>query len=149
VQALVASSYSANQRRATHGLENGRVSMVQAVVSSRVGLPLHSQDVFVSTVGGVRITEPAADLAIVLALSSAILQTAMPARTVVFGEVGLSGEVRPVSGVGRRLSEAARLGFRTAVVPHGAQTGPLPEGIKVLEVGQAAEAVRRLLVEKG
>jgi DNA repair protein RadA/Sms len=148
VQSLVAPTMGANPRRATHGLETGRVAMVQAVIAARARLPLHQQDVFVSTVGGVRITEPAADLSIAMSLASALLDRPMPARTVALGEVGLSGEVRPVGGVARRLSEAARLGFTTALVPRGADTGVVPDGIAVVEVGQVIEAIQAFLVER-
>ena len=117
--------------------------MVQAVISARMRIALMGQDVFVSTVGGVRIGEPAADLAITLALASAALETPLPPRMVAFGEVGLSGEVRPVPGLGRRLAEAARLGFTTAAVPLGGTVSvPVPAGLKVIEIGQVVEAVR-------
>ncbi len=143
VQALVAPTEAKNPRRATSGLDSARVSMVQAVISARMRIALMGQDVFVSTVGGVRIGEPAADLAITLALASAALETPLPPRMVAFGEVGLSGEVRPVPGLGRRLAEAARLGFTTAAVPLGGTVSvPVPAGLKVIEIGQVVEAVR-------
>ncbi len=143
VQALVAGTVANNPRRATNGLDSSRVAMIQAVLGSRMKMALHGQDVFVSTVGGVRIGEPAADLAITLALASAVVERPLPARTVAFGEVGLSGEVRPVPGLTRRLSEAARLGFTTAVIPLGSlESVAVPKGMKVVEIGQVIEAVR-------
>ena len=144
VQALVAPTQAQNPRRATSGLDASRVAMVLAVLASRVRLPLPGHDVFVATVGGVRLGEPAADLATALALTSAVLDRPMAARTVAFGEVSLSGEVRPVTGLSRRLSEAARLGFTTAVVPAGSiDAAPVPPGLRVIEIGQVVEALRR------
>ncbi|GAB4069753.1 DNA repair protein RadA [Angustibacter speluncae] len=143
VQALVTPTEAKNPRRATSGLDGARVSMVQAVISARMRVALFGQDVFVSTVGGVRIGEPAADLAITLAMASAAVERPLPPRMVAFGEVGLSGEVRPVPGLGRRLSEAARLGFTTAVVPRGGTASVVvPDGMKVVEIGQVVEALR-------
>ena len=146
VQALV-SSAAGPPRRTTNGLEAGRVAMVQAVMSTRMQVRLQNSDVFVATVGGVRIGEPAADLAIALALASASIERPLPAGLVAFGEVGLSGEVRPVPGISRRLSEAARLGFSQAVVPLGSMDGvPPPDGMHVREIGQVIEAMRLGLI---
>jgi DNA repair protein RadA/Sms len=95
----------------------------------------------------VRIGEPAADLAIALALASASVERPLPAGLVAFGEVGLSGEVRPVPGISRRLSEASRLGFTHAVVPLGSMDGiPPPDGMRVREIGQVIEAMRLGLI---
>ncbi len=143
VQALVAKSSLPSPRRATSGLDAARVGMILAVLDRRAQAPIKDQDAYLSTVGGVRITEPAADLAIALALGSAILDRALGVGTIAFGEVGLAGEVRPVTGSHRRLAEAARLGFTTAVVPPGVLgAGPVPEGLRVLEVATVADAVR-------
>ncbi len=119
VQSLVAASNLASPRRTVAGLESSRFAMVLAVVGRRGGLPLEKQDVFGATVGGVRLTEPAADLAIALAVASAARDVALPATLVALGEVGLAGDVRRVGGVARRLAEAARLGFTEAIVPAG------------------------------
>ncbi len=148
VQALVTRSQLAQPRRATSGLDTARVNMVLAVLDKRAQAPIGGSDAYLSTVGGVRLTEPAADLAITLALAGAITDRPLPPGTVAFGEVGLAGEVRPVTGAHRRLAEAARLGFVRAVVPPGVLgAGPVPDGVTVLEVGTVAEAVGRALHE--
>jgi DNA repair protein RadA/Sms len=118
--------------------------MILAVLNSRLQLKTSSKDAFVATVGGVRLSEPAADLAVALALASAGMDVPLPPRMTAFGEVSLSGEVRPVTGVTRRLQEAARLGFTSALVPAGtADTTPAPDGLKVIEVRHVHEAVMR------
>ena len=142
VQALVARSTLATPRRAVSGLDSARVAMVLAVLERRGRVRLGADDVFSATVGGVRVTEPAADLALALAVASAARDAPIPPATVVLGEVGLSGEVRPVGGVGRRLAEAARLGFTAALVP--ADPGPLPAGMRVTEVADLGAALRTL-----
>ncbi|SDQ16404.1 DNA repair protein RadA [Quadrisphaera sp. DSM 44207] len=146
VQALVAATSAANPRRTVSGLDSSRVAMVVAVLTRRCRLPLAGQDVYVATVGGVRLGEPAADLATALALVSATTDVAVPAGTVAFGEIGLAGEVRPVPGLQRRLSEAARLGFTTAVVPAGA-VQEAPDGITVVPVTAVSQAVTTVLAD--
>jgi DNA repair protein RadA/Sms len=142
VQALVAPTPAANPRRAVSGLDSSRVAMVVAVMTRRARLALSGQDVYVATVGGVRLGEPAADLATALALAGAVADRPLAAGTVAFGEVGLAGEVRPVTGLHRRLSEAARLGFTCAVVPRGTREAvPAPDGMRVLEAGDVTEAL--------
>lgn len=93
--------------------------MITAVLDRRAGAPLGKHDIYLSTVGGVRVTEPASDLAVALALASSLRDQPLPAGTVALGEVGLAGEVRPATGVARRIAEAARLGFTRALVPPG------------------------------
>ncbi|GAA4551239.1 DNA repair protein RadA [Amycolatopsis samaneae] len=139
VQALVSQSSMPQPRRAVSGLDSARVAMVLAVLEKRGGLKMGDKDVYVATVGGMKITEPAIDLAVVLALSSSIGDVALSPRLVSVGEVGLAGEVRRVPNVGRRLAEAARLGFTHALVPP--DSGKLPSGIRVLEVGDVASAL--------
>jgi DNA repair protein RadA/Sms len=144
VQALVAPTTSNNPRRATSGLDSSRVAMVLAVLERRAGTRLASNDVYVSTVGGVRLTEPACDLAVALAVAGAAIDRPLAAGTIAIGEVGLAGEVRPVAGVGRRLSEAARLGFTTAFVPAGSTDAvPAPDGMLVYEVPDVLSALSR------
>lgn len=146
VQALVARSAIPTPRRATSGLDSSRVGMIIAVLDRRAGAPLAHSDAFVSTVGGVRLAEPASDLAVALALASAILDHPIPAGTLAVGEVGLAGEIRPVTGVPRRLAEAGRLGFQSAYVPPGVLgSGPIPDGMRVVEVADLASAVRSAL----
>ncbi|WP_253863048.1 DNA repair protein RadA [Prauserella halophila] len=139
VQALVGKSYLNQPRRAVSGLDSSRVSMVLAVLEKRGGVQLGDKDVYVATVGGMKVTEPAVDLAAALAVSSAFTDRALSPKLVAIGEVGLAGEVRRVTGVGRRLTEAARMGFTHALVPP--DPGPLPDGIKALEVADLAGAV--------
>jgi DNA repair protein RadA/Sms len=142
VQALVARSTLATPRRAVSGLDSARVAMVLAVLERRGRVRLGADDVFSATVGGVRVTEPAADLALALAVASAARDAPIPPATVVLGEVGLSGEVRRVGGVGRRLAEAARLGFTAALVPP--DPGQVPAGLRVTEVADLGAALRAL-----
>ncbi|WP_125773304.1 DNA repair protein RadA [Antribacter gilvus] len=140
IQSLVAPSPLANPRRATSGVDSSRLAMILAVMHRHAGLRLADQDVYVSTIGGARVTEPSADLATALALVSARTGEALPTGTVAIGEVGLSGDLRPVTGLERRLSEAARLGFARAVVPAGAGVRA-PAGLQLLEARHIAEAV--------
>ncbi|QZY51217.1 DNA repair protein RadA [Leucobacter tenebrionis] len=121
VQALVAKSATPNPRRVTSGVDPSRVAMILAVLERRVGARLHDQDVYVSTVGGVKLVEPAADLAIALAVLSAITDRPLPHDLAAFGEISLAGEVRPVVAGGQRASEGARLGY-TRVVDAAAET---------------------------
>jgi DNA repair protein RadA/Sms len=131
-------------RRATSGVDNGRLAMILAVLDRRVRLQaLRRADVHVATVGGVRLTEPAADLAMAVAIASATSDVAVAPGTVAFGEVGLAGEVRPVSGAGRRLAEAARLGFSRAIVPPGTLgASGLPPEMQIREAPDVIRAVR-------
>ncbi|MDQ6897533.1 MAG: DNA repair protein RadA [Actinomycetota bacterium] len=142
VQALIVQSKIPSPRRATNGLDSSRVAMILAVLERRAGIQVGASDAYVATVGGVRIGEPAADLAVALSVASSVADAALPPHTVAFGEVGLAGEIRPVSGMPRRLAEAARLGFRTAYVPRGViGSGSLPDGLRVHEVPDLATAV--------
>jgi len=115
VQALVASSATPNPRRVTSGVDSARVSMILAVLERRAGAKLHDKDVYVSTVGGVRLVEPAADLAIALAVLSAIADRALPHDLAAVGELSLAGEIRPVVGGAQRAHEAGRLGYQRLV----------------------------------
>ncbi|MBG6225150.1 DNA repair protein RadA/Sms [Arthrobacter sp. CAN_A2] len=145
VQALLAESPNSQPRRATSGLDSSRVAMLLAVLQSRASVNLHKDDSYVATVGGVRLSEPATDLAVALAIASAKTDQPLAARLVAFGEVGLAGEVRPVPGIGRRIQEAQRLGFTHAIVPASpAGTGPVPKGFSVREVSTLAEALALL-----
>ncbi|MGH8889030.1 MAG: DNA repair protein RadA [Acidothermaceae bacterium] len=141
VQSLVARSSLATPRRSTSGLDNARVSMVLAVAERRAQVTLSGADVFTATVGGVRLTEPASDLAVALAVASAAADRALPAGLVAVGEVGLAGDVRRVDGVERRLAEAARLGFSHAFIPRG--DARIPDGMHVTEVDDLSQAIVR------
>jgi DNA repair protein RadA/Sms len=136
IQALVAPSPLATPRRAVVGWDAARLAMVIAVLDARCGLELTGRDVYLSVAGGLRVSEPAADLAVAAALVSALAGKAAPDRTLFFGEVGLSGEIRPVSGGGARLKEAAKLGFLSAVVPAAPErgSGRLPGTLRTTEL---------------
>jgi len=143
VQALVATSGGGGSpRRAVSGLDSQRVAMVNAVVERRGGVRLADADVFAASVGGVRIMEPAADLALALAIASASKDRPLPSGLVAIGEVGLSGEIRRVGGTARRLAEAARQGYTAALVPE--DSGPAPKGIRLIEVADLGGAFSRL-----
>ncbi|MBF6173160.1 DNA repair protein RadA [Nocardia blacklockiae] len=141
VQGLTVATQVPAPRRAVSGLDYNRVSMVLAVLQSRCGVYLGKHDVYAATVGGMRLSEPAADLAVALALTSAERDLALPAGMVILGEVGLAGEVRRVTGLGRRLAEAERLGFTEALVPPGAELSGIT--MKVHEVANIRAAVAR------
>ncbi|MEU6344541.1 DNA repair protein RadA [Streptomyces sp. NPDC046977] len=143
VQALTVDTQIPSPRRTTSGLENSRVSMMLAVLEQRGRIrSIGKQDIYTATVGGVKLGEPAADLAVALALASAAIDTPLPKNLVAVGEVGLAGEVRRVTGVQRRLAEAARLGFTHALVPP--DPGKIPAGMKVTEVTDIGDALRVL-----
>jgi DNA repair protein RadA/Sms len=137
VQALVDESHAPNPRRVAVGIDANRLSMLLAVAHRHAGIALHSQDVFANMVGGVRLTETAADLAIVLAARSSLLDVPLPQDLVAFGEIGLAGEIRPVPFGEERVREAAKHGFRTALVPAANVPKKAPEGMRV-------QALRRL-----
>lgn len=143
VQALVSRPGGGSPRRTTSGLDSSRLAMVLAVLGQRAGVPLAELDCYAATVGGVRLSEPASDLALALALTSALADLSLPMGTIAVGEVGLAGDLRPVTGLQRRLAEAARIGFTEAVVPAGSLTdGPPPEGMRVHEVATLGDAVQ-------
>ncbi len=142
IQALVARSVLGTPRRVAQGIVPGRLALLLAVLERHAGCALGTMDVFASAVGGVRVHEPATDLAVGCALASAALGIAVPDDLVACGEVGLGGEVRQVAHLERRLAEAARRGFRRALVPCGAPTAPA--GIEAVRVGDLAEAVATL-----
>ncbi|WP_106539408.1 DNA repair protein RadA [Haloactinopolyspora alba] len=139
VQALVAPSALATPRRANSGLDSSRVSMVLAVLERRGGVKLGGSDVYTSTVGGAKLSEPAADLAVLLAVAGAEAGTPTRNGVIALGEVGLAGEIRHVTGLQRRLAEAERMGFTTALVP--ADPGTVPSGIQAVEVADVGQAL--------
>lgn len=143
IQALVAPTLLSNPRRTTSGLDSSRLAMVLAVLQRRGGVPVSDKDVYASTVGGARVIEPAADLALALAVAGSADDLPVAPGLVAFGEVGLAGEVRAVVGLPRRLAEARRLGFRVAVVPQGGLAeGRAPDGMTVLEARDVRHAIR-------
>jgi DNA repair protein RadA/Sms len=144
LQALVDHSQLANPRRVTLGLEHNRLAMLLAVLHRHGGLQMADQDVFVNVVGGVRVEDTSADLALLLALVSSFRDKALPQELVVFGEVGLSGEIRPVPSGQERLMEAAKHGFTRAIVPWANRPKQAPAGMEVIAVKKLDEALEAL-----
>jgi DNA repair protein RadA/Sms len=147
IQALVDGAHSPSPRRLTVGLDAQRLAMLLAVLHRHAGIVCFDQDVFVNAVGGVRIQEPAADLAILLAIVSSLNNRPLPAKVVAFGEVGLAGEIRPAPRGQERLREAAKLGFTHALVPKSNAPKQAIKGIEVIaleRVEQAVSALREL-----
>jgi DNA repair protein RadA/Sms len=140
VQGLTVKTEIPQPRRAVSGLDYNRVAMVLAVLQSRGRVFLGKSDVYAATVGGMRLVEPSADLAIALAIASADSDVPIPPGWVILGEVGLAGEVRKVTGLNRRLAEAERLGFTTALVPPG--LAPVQSTMKIHEVTDLRSAIR-------
>lgn len=143
IQALVDSTQLANPRRVAVGLDSTRLNMLLAVLHRHAGVATHDQDVYVNVVGGVRISETGGDLPTLLAVCSSLKNRPLPADLVIFGEVGLSGEVRPVQNGEERLSEAAKHGFRRALVPKANRPKKKIEGLEVTPVSRLEEALER------
>jgi len=136
-------------RRTVSGLDSARIQMLLAVLQRRAGLNVGKLDCYVSTVGGAKIAEPAADLACVMALASAAQNKPLPRKLAVFGEVGLAGEVRAVPGIRQRIAEVGRLGFTHVLVPASPTgVGDVPEGVTVREVTTLGEALALLFPQK-
>ncbi len=144
IQALVDSAHTPNPRRLSVGLEQNRLAMLLAVLNRHAGIATFEQDVFVNAVGGVRIGEPAADLAVTLAIVSSLTDRPIAAKTVVFGEIGLAGEVRPAPRGQDRLKEAAKLGFEKAIVPKANLPKGKIAGLEVIGVERVDQAVQVL-----
>lgn len=117
VQALVSASTLAQPRRTTLGVDGNRVAMIAAVLDKHAGYTFHNHDIFLNVTGGIKVTEPAADLAIAAALISSLMNKPISHETLVFGEMGLSGEIRNVTHGEQRLKEAEKLGFKTVICP--------------------------------
>ncbi|HID49024.1 MAG TPA: DNA repair protein RadA, partial [Chromatiales bacterium] len=141
VQALVDDSQLSNPRRVTTGLDGNRLAMLLAVLHRHGGIVTQDQDVFANVVGGVRVTETGADLAVVLALMSSLRDRTLPQDLVVFGEVGLAGEIRPVPNGQERLAEAAKHGFTRALVPKANAPREPVAGLDVIVVSRLEQAL--------
>lgn len=141
VQALVDQSHIANPRRVTVGLDAQRLSMLLAVLHKHTGISTHSLDVFLNVVGGLQIVEPAADLPTLFAILSSLRNRPLPHELITFGELGLSGEIRPVPGGQERLKEAAKHGFKIAIVPQANAVKKAIDGMKIMPVQTLKEAV--------
>ena len=143
IQALVDAAHG-NPRRLTVGLDAQRLAMLLAVLHRHAGIVCFDQDVFVNAVGGVRISEPAADLAVLLSITSSLKNKPLPSKLIVFGEVGLAGEIRPAPRGQERLKEAAKLGFTRALIPEANRPKQPIAGIEVIAVRRVEEAVARI-----
>ena len=144
IQALVDSSQAPNPRRLSVGLEQNRLAMLLAVLHRHAGVVCGDQDVFVNAVGGVKITEPAADLAVMLAIVSSLRNKPLPPRLIAFGEVGLAGEIRPAPRGQERLKEAAKLGFTLAIVPKANAPKQAIKGIEVIALERIEQAMEQM-----
>ena len=144
IQALVDASHVPNARRLSVGLEQNRLAMLLAVLHRHAGIAAFDQDVFINAVGGVKITEPAADLAVLLAINSSMRSKPLPRGLVVFGEVGLAGEIRPAPRGQDRLKEAAKLGFTIAMIPKANAPKQAIEGMRVVAVERIEEAFQKM-----
>jgi DNA repair protein RadA/Sms len=142
VQALIGSATASSPRRAVSGIDSARAAMITAVLEKRAHLNVGQNDIYLSTVGGMRLTDPSSDLAVALAIASAYADIPMPTTVVAIGEVGLAGDLRRVTGMDRRLAEAARLGFTSAVVPPGVKD--VPAGLTVHSADNISGALRVL-----
>ncbi|HWS11369.1 MAG TPA: DNA repair protein RadA [Rhodocyclaceae bacterium] len=144
IQALVDTAHTPSPRRLCVGLEQNRLAMLLAVLHRHAGIACFDQDVFVNAVGGVRISEPAADLAVLLAVISSMKNRPLPDKLVVFGEIGLAGEVRPAPRGQERLKEAAKLGFTRALIPKANTPRQPVAGIEILAVDRVEQALERV-----
>lgn len=142
VQALSSPTTFGNPRRTPNGVDFNRLLLITAVLTKRIGLKLFDQDVFVNVIGGLQVEEPAADLAVAMAIASSVRDIPVPADLALVGEMGLSGELRAVGQLTARLKEAAKLGFRRAIIPKTVRRGePFPDGIEIIQARSAHEAI--------
>lgn len=144
IQALVDESHAPNPKRLCVGLEQNRLAMLLAVLHRHAGVACFDQDVFINAVGGVKIAEPAVDLAVLLSITSSLKNNPLDNKLIVFGEVGLAGEVRPVQGGVVRLKEAAKLGFTKAIVPKTNMPKQKIEGLEVIGVDRLEQALNHI-----
>jgi len=143
VQALLATPSGGSPRRAVSGIDHARAAMITAVLEKHAGLAIAVNDVYLSTVGGMRLTDPSSDLAVAIALASAYANLPVPNTAVMIGEVGLAGDLRRVAGMERRLTEAVRQGFTTALIPPGCDA--VPTGLRALQAATIVAALHHLL----
>ena len=145
LQALAAQSFYPSPKRTVNGMDQGRVALLLAVLEKRAGLRLYNQDVYINVAGGLSLNEPAADLAVCLAVASSLSDKSLPKDVAAMGEVGLLGEVRPIPFMDRRLTECARMGFMTVICPKG-KSGRMkaPKGMQLMEVATLSQAVAAL-----
>ena len=149
IQGLTSHTTFGNPRRTPNGIDFNRLLLITAVLTRRVGIRLSEQDVFVNVISGLKISEPAADLAVAAAIASSVRDAPVRADVVLIGEIGLSGELRMVGQMPNRLSEAAKLGFKRAIVPRRLRRGqPWPEDIEIIEVRSLREALDHALIQE-
>lgn len=145
MQALTSPTSFGNPRRTPNGVDINRLLLISAVLSKRIGLKLWEQDIFVNVIGGLRISEPASDLAMAVAIASSYYDRPVPADMAIVGEVGLSGEIRRVAQLSARLNEAAKIGFKRALAPRlPGNADEIPPGIQLLQARSLSEALRRV-----
>lgn len=142
VQALLADTNGGSPRRAVSGIDNARAAMITAVLEKHAKLPIGVKDIYLATVGGMRLTDPSSDLAVAIALASALADLPLPTTAVIIGEVGLAGDLRRVQGMERRLAEAARQGFTVALIPPGCKA--IPPGLRALRAQTIVEALHHM-----
>ncbi len=143
MQALTSPTSFGNPRRTPNGVDFNRMLLISAVLSKRVGLKLHEQDIFVNVIGGLKVSEPASDLAMAVAMASSYYDVPIAADLAFVGEVGLSGELRTVGQIVMRLNEAAKIGFKRVLLPRTRrQLEDVPPGIELLQVRSVAEALK-------
>jgi DNA repair protein RadA/Sms len=147
VQALLATPSGGSPRRAVSGIDHARAAMITAVLEKHAKLTIAVNDIYLSTVGGMRLTDPSSDLAVAVALASAYANLPLPTTAVIIGEVGLAGDLRRVSGMQRRLSEAARQGFNIALIPDGddPRVDIVPDGMRALRAPTIVEALEHVI----
>jgi DNA repair protein RadA/Sms len=149
VQALASITPFAQPRRTANGIDFNRLLLITAVLSKRLGLRLSDQDIFVNVVGGLKITEPGSDLAVAAAIVSSVRNKPVVADMALLGEIGLSGELRSVNQLERRLKEASKLGFKRAIIPRSAgrhaQTDAYPQGMEVIRARSLHQAIEAAL----
>ncbi|MEZ0349925.1 DNA repair protein RadA [Mycobacterium sp. pR1184] len=143
VQALLATPNAGSPRRAVSGIDHSRAAMITAVLEKHAKLPLAANDIYLSTVGGMRLTDPSSDLAVAIALASALADLPLPTTAVMIGEVGLAGDLRRVSGMDRRLAEAARQGFSIALIPPGCDA--VPRSMRALTAPNIGAALQHMI----
>jgi DNA repair protein RadA/Sms len=144
VQALVASAAYGTPQRSSTGFDAKRLNMLLAVLEKRVGFKLMQKDVFVNIAGGLRVNDPAIDMAVLAAVLSSNMDIALDGQTCITGEVGLAGEIRPVNRIDQRIKEAEKLGFERIIIPAGQKYSTHNLGIEVVEMGRVAEAFKFL-----
>ena len=146
VQALTSPTNFGNARRTPNGVDLNRLLLISAVMTKRVGLRLHEHDIFVNVVGGLRVDEPASDLAMAIALASSYVDKPLPADIIMIGEIGLSGEIRAVSQLALRLNEASKIGFKRAIIPRSRRNvDGLPKNMELLPARNVLEAMNLVL----